>query len=310
MNLLKKSKKLNLISACFSKGQAHQGVELGPSAFLNQGLIPQIEGLGFEVKNIELLLNEHLNEEPLHLRCPKSVYKASLDLDECIKSLEKDQFVLTLGGDHSIALGTIHAHHYRNPDFCLFWIDAHADINTTDTTNSGYLHGMMLSFLIKEVREKFPFKTDKYPFLADLNPVLNKENLVYIGLRGIEPEEKKILEALDILYFSMADIDKLGIYKVIELALKKVNPYLKKSIHVSFDIGSLDPSLAPSTGFPVSGGLNLREVFAIGEEIAKTGCLNMLDFVELNPLIGKKKEVERSIKSSIEILLSFLGKER
>merc|ERR1719318_510584 len=154
--------------------------------------------------------------------------------------LDQGHIALTLGGDHSISLGTVAGHLASDPDCVVIWVDAHTDINTINTSNSGNMHGMPVSFNIKQLQEPFP-----HPELKWLKPQLLPSRLVYIGLRDVEEEEKNILQNLNIAAFYMSDVDALGIAKVVEEALARVDPLEKRNIHLSFDIDALDPEDAP-----------------------------------------------------------------
>ena len=143
-----------------------------------------------------------------------------------------------------------------------------------------------------------------------VNPCIDANNIAFIGLRDVESSELDLIRKTNITHFTTQDIDKLGIHEVIARSLDKINPKLKRKIHVSFDIDAIDPLWAPSTGTPVPGGLTLREGMCIGEEIFATNMLCGLDLVELNPTIGDRREVKRTIDSSLNIILSFVGKSR
>ncbi|CAG8770875.1 4090_t:CDS:2, partial [Ambispora leptoticha] len=153
--------------------------------------------------------------------------------------VKKGNLALTLGGDHSLAMGTVFGTFSVHPDAVLIWIDAHADINTPETTDSGNIHGCPVSFLMGIAGEVEGFEW--------LKPVLRPDRLVYIGLRDVDLPEKKILKENNIAAYSMHEVDKYGIGKVVEMALDRVNPKRDRPIHLSFDVDALDPSVAPST---------------------------------------------------------------
>ncbi|KAI9604855.1 hypothetical protein H4Q26_002825 [Puccinia striiformis f. sp. tritici PST-130] len=161
---------------------------------------------------------------------------------------DKGEMIVTIGGDHSLAIGTLSGTLNAFPEACVIWVDAHADINTPESTETGNLHGCPVSFLLSTLhagKDIEPFKWIK--------PCLQPDRLVYIGLRDIDMGERKILQENNIRCFTMHDIDRHGIGKVIEMALESVNKDLKRPIHLSFDVDALDPSVAPSTGTPVRG---------------------------------------------------------
>lgn len=158
-----------------------------------------------------------------------------------------------------------------HPDACVIWVDAHADINTPETTDSGNIHGMPVSFLLG--------LAGTVPEFSWVKPVLKPNKLVYIGLRDIDSGEKKILKDNGIKAFSMHEVDRYGIGKVVEMALDAFNPNRDLPIHLSFDVDALDPSVAPSTGTPVRGGLTFREGHYICEAICETGLLVAFDLM-------------------------------
>ncbi|KAJ1673200.1 Arginase, catabolizes arginine to ornithine and urea [Spiromyces aspiralis] len=211
------------------------------------------------------------------------------------------KFALTLGGDHSIAMGTIcgTAEKYGD-DLRVIWIDAHPDINTPETTESGNLHGCPLSFLLGLTQEGQP------PFQW-LKACLKPEHLVYIGLRDVDAPEKRILRQHNIKAFSMHEVDKYGIGKVVEMALQHLSPNNDKPIHLSFDVDALDPSVAPSTGTPVRGGLTFREGHYICEAIHETGCLVAMDLVEVNPHLSDVHGLHQTITVGCSLVRCALG---
>lgn len=169
----------------------------------------------------------------------------------------------------------------HNPDTCILWIDAHADINTPKTTESGNLHGCPVSFVMGLDKETYPEPLRWIP------QNLKTNKIVYIGLRDVDAGEKKILRENNIKAFSMHHIDKWGIGKVVEMAIDAVNPNRDAPIHLSYDVDAIDPLFVPATGTRVEGGLTLREGLYIAEAVAETGLLSSLDIVETNPSLGE-----------------------
>ncbi|CAI2723622.1 unnamed protein product [Schistosoma spindalis] len=211
--------------------------------------------------------------------------------------------LVIVGGDHSMATGTILGHAKAKPDLCVLWIDAHGDINTPLNSASGNIHGMPLSFLVKELQDQIPWLDD----FEGIKPCLNASNIAYIGLRDLDAYETHDIRKHGIAYFTMLDVDRMGIEAVIKEALQAVNPRLEKAIHLSFDIDALDPLVAPSTGTAVPGGLTLREGLRICEEVSATGKLSVVELAELNPLLGSEEDVLKTQSSAIQILRACLG---
>uniref|UniRef100_A0A6I8NER7 Arginase n=1 Tax=Ornithorhynchus anatinus TaxID=9258 RepID=A0A6I8NER7_ORNAN len=205
-----------------------------------------------------------------------------------------------------LAIGSISGHARKCPDLCVLWVDAHADINTPLTTSSGNLHGQPVSFLLRELRDKVPL----LPGFSWVKPCLSGPDLVYLGLRDVDPPEHFILKNYDIQYFSMRDIDRLGIQKVMERTLDQLVGKRQRPIHFSFDIDAFDPTLAPATGTPVMGGLSYREGMYISEEIHNTGLLSAVDLVEVNPLLAASDEVKATARLAVDVIASCFGQTR
>jgi len=181
----------------------------------------------------------------------------------------------------------------------VFWIDAHADINTPQTSSSGNIHGMVLSYLfnLQNARDIPGFEWMKRI------PTLKESRLVYIGLRDIDDPEKEIIRERGIKIFTMQDIDRYGIGRVMEHVIDQLCPRssVPRPIHLSFDIDSVDPTFAPSTGTRVAGGLSYREAYFISEAVAETGMLNSMDMVEVNPALGSNIAVDGGITADLAI---------
>ncbi|KAG9827451.1 Ureohydrolase, partial [Aureobasidium melanogenum] len=225
--------------------------------------------------------------------------------EQVYEHARQGRFVLTLGGDHSIAIGTISGtakaiRERTGREMAVIWVDAHADINTPETSDSGNIHGMPVAFLTGLAKED---KEDCFGWIKDDQRVSVKK-LVYIGLRDIDRGEKKILREHGIKAFSMHDIDRYGIGKVMDMALGWIGS--DTPIHLSFDIDSLDPMWAPSTGTPVRGGLTLREGDFIAECVHETGSLVALDLVEVNPSLESHGASE-TVRAGISIVRCGLG---
>uniref|UniRef100_A0A8C0ZEU7 Arginase n=2 Tax=Cyanistes caeruleus TaxID=156563 RepID=A0A8C0ZEU7_CYACU len=239
---------------------------------------------------------------------PRSVGLASQILADAVsRAVAAGHRCVTLGGDHSLALGSVSGHARQCPHLGVIWVDAHADINTPLTTQSGSLHGQPLSFLLRELQNKVP----QLPGFSWLKPCISASDIVYIGLRDVDPAEYYILKNFDIQYFSMRDIDRLGIQKVMERTFEQLMGRRQRPIHLSFDIDAFDPSLAPATGTPVLGGLTYREGMYITEEIHNTGMLSAVDMVEVNPLLGASQEaVKATAHLAVDVIATCFGQTR
>lgn len=299
-----------VLGAPFSKGQKRRGVEHGPKAIRDAGLIERLSNLDYPVHDFGDLSFQHLEkDEPfMHVPFPRTVGRANKLLSSAVsRAVGAGHTCVMLGGDHSMAIGSVEGHAQQCPDLCLIWVDAHADINTPMTSPSGNLHGQSVAFMLKELKDKMP----ELPGFSWMKPFLSSRDLVYIGLRDIDPGEHIILKNLGIQYFTMRDIDRMGIQRVMEVTLDHLLARKQRPIHLSFDIDAFDPSLAPATGTPVSGGLTYREGIYITEEIHNTGLLSAMDLVEVNPVLGASRgEVESTAGLAVDVIASSLGQSR
>lgn len=230
----------------------------------------------------------------------EAIYEALLP--DCHES----QFILTLGGDHSIPMGTLPAVMEARGRTKVVWVDAHADINTPRTSSSGNMHGQPVGLLMEDVYAPGVESLPGFEWLAG-KPRLKAEDIIYIGLRDVDAGEKAVLRERGISAFSMFDVDKYGIGRVMDHILKElIGP--EDNIHLSFDIDALDPFFAPSTGTTVYGGLTFREAHFICESLADTRRLTSMDMVEVNPsLMPHSRGAEETAEVARGLLGSALG---
>ncbi|KAK7968630.1 arginase [Apiospora saccharicola] len=283
---------LGVVAVGFSGGQGKTGVDAAPSALIESGLLKQLrEELNYKLHGDDTVhtyadLTPAQDEPYRNMKNPKRVSAVTQKLcDQVYTQAREGRMVLTLGGDHSIAIGTVAGsakaiRERLGREIAVIWVDAHADINTPESSDSGNIHGMPVSFLTGLAKEENP---DYFGWLKDDN-MLSLKKLVYIGLRDVDPGEKKILRENGIKAFSMFDIDRHGIGRVMEMALAHIGS--DTPIHLSFDVDALDPMWAPSTGTPVRGGLTLREGDYICECVHQTGQMVAMDLVEVNPTLA------------------------
>ncbi|KAJ2688050.1 Arginase, catabolizes arginine to ornithine and urea [Coemansia sp. RSA 1285] len=290
----------------FSGGQPKGGVEDGPVEMIRFGLLDQIKTMGYAVSLSEGMdkyaAMRPASDPPIGiLKNPRYVAGAARRVSDQVRAhCEAGRLAVTLGGDHSIAMGTLSGSAaVYGSDLCVVWIDAHADINTPETTGSGNLHGCPLAFVLGLCEAKEPFDW--------IVPRLRKDRLVYIGLRDVDAGEKALLRKHGIRAFSMHDVDKHGIGRVVEMALDHVNRDRSLPVHMSFDVDALDPSVAPATGTPVRGGLTFREGHYICEAVAETGCLVALDLVEVNPSLGDPDSLRQTVAVGCSLVRCSLG---
>ncbi|KIM33481.1 hypothetical protein M408DRAFT_14200 [Serendipita vermifera MAFF 305830] len=300
---IKDPKTVAIIGCPFSGGQPRAGVDQGPIHLVEAGIIDQVSTLGWKThfEGHHQFENIHVEHDPPQgiLKRPKLVSAVCKSLSEVVgKHVHNGALPVTLGGDHSLAMGTISGTLSKHPDAVVIWVDAHADINTIETTPTGNIHGMPAAFLLG---------LTSAPEFAWVKPILKTNSLVYIGLRDIDPGEKKILKQNGITAFSMHEVDKYGIGEVVNRALDAVNPYRDRPIHLTFDVDALDPDVAPSTGTPVRGGLSFREGHYICEAIAETGLLAALDLMEVNPSLMAEFDVQKTVSVGCSLVRSALG---
>ncbi|KAI9771426.1 MAG: Arginase, catabolizes arginine to ornithine and urea [Geoglossum simile] len=306
---------LGVVAVGFSGGQCKPGVDAAPSALIDAGLLNQLSAdLGFTLHHDDTVhsyatLLPASDPDYRSMKNPLAVSAVTKRLSEQVyEHASQGRCVLTLGGDHSVAIGSIAGvakavrERLAGRELAVIWVDAHADINTPETSSSGNIHGMPVAFLSGLVR------SDRADIFGWLQPdqLISLKKLVYIGLRDVDPGEKKILREHGIRAFSMHDIDKYGIGKVMEMALGHIGA--DTPIHLSFDVDALDPLIAPSTGTPVRGGLTLREGDFICECVHETGSLVGLDLVEVNPSLGEDHVGAReTIRAGCSIVRCALG---
>lgn len=306
----RRAQSVAVIGAPFCKGQKRKGVEHGPKFIREAGLIERLSSLDCPVHDLGDLQFHHLEKDDpfLQTKFPRTVGRANRMLAKAVSdALGDGHTCVMLGGDHSLGIGSVQGHSRQCPNLGLIWVDAHTDVNTPSTSPSGNLHGQSVAFMLRELHDKVP----ELPGFSWMKPFLSANDLVYIGLRDVDPGEHYILKTLGILYFSMRDIDKLGIQRVMEETLDHLLTRSERSLHLSFDIDAFDPSLAPATGTPVLGGLTYREGIFITEEIHNTGLLSVMDLVEVNPLLGASRAaMEATANLAVDVIASSMGTAR
>ncbi|KAF9891085.1 Arginase, catabolizes arginine to ornithine and urea [Aspergillus nanangensis] len=309
---LSKPNELGVVAVGFNGGQCKTGVEAAPLALIQAGLLDQLrDDLGYDLHyddTVHFYEKQTPAADPDHrgMKKPRTVSAVTQALSSQVYNHAKQgKFVLTLGGDHSIAIGTISGsakatRERLGRELAVIWVDAHADINVPEMSPSGNIHGMPMAFLTRLAREE---KKDIFGWLEDEHTI-SVRKLVYIGLRDVDRGEKALLREHGIKAFSMHDIDRYGIGRVVEMALAHIGN--DTPIHLSFDVDALDPQWAPSTGTPVRGGLTLREGDYICECVHETGNLVAMDLVEVNPSLEEMGASE-TIRTGCSLVRSALG---
>ncbi len=300
-----KTKDIALISVYMDLAAGRRGVDMGPSAIRIAGLVNKLERLNYTTQEMGAIYAhepEICPPDENNLRYLKEVTAVCKQVKtQVLKACEKNWMPLVLGGDHSIALGTVAGmaefHRKSNNRIGLIWVDAHADMNLPETSPSGNIHGMPLAVLLG--------KGD--PALTALNgerPSLVPGNVTIIGARDIDEAEKKIVRQSGVRVFTMAEIDERGIAYCIDEAIKRAMAGTC-GFHLSFDLDSLDPLIAPGVGTPVDGGLSYREAHFICEKAARSGSLLSMETVEVNPILDSRNH---TAQVAVELIESALGK--
>ncbi len=280
---LEGKRKIALIGVPIDLGAGTQGTNLGPEAIRIAGMVKRLEGIGYDVEDrgdIPVGKRDPKIVEKTNLKNLKQIIKVnSLLCDEVSKAMDEEMIPVVLGGDHSIAIGTIFGVLQHKKNLGVIWFDAHGDINTEETSPSGNIHGMPVAVLTGMGHEALTS--------IGKNVFLKRENIVYVGSRDLDEGERKAMKEQGIKVFTMYEIDDMGIKKVMEEAIKIAGEGTD-GIHVSFDLDAVDPEVAPGTGTKVPGGMGYRETHHALEMIAMSKKLVSAEFVEVNPLLDRQ----------------------
>jgi arginase len=279
-------KEITLIGVPMDLGQMRRGVDMGPSAIRYAGIVERLENLQYKVEDIgdiDIALREKEGSAgDYNLKNLNGVIEASEKLSDAVsKVIDEKSFPLVLGGDHSIAIGTLAgvSKHYDN--LGVIWYDAHGDLNTADTSPSGNIHGMPLAASIGIGHEKLTN-------ISGYAPKIKPENIVIIGARSLDEGEKELIKEKGIKVYTMHEVDRLGMTRVMEETIA----YLAHTdgVHLSLDLDGLDPHDAPGVGTPVLGGISYRESHLAMEMLAEAEIITSAEFVEVNPILDEKNK--------------------
>jgi arginase len=285
--------RVDVIGVPMDLGADRRGVDMGPSAIRYARLREGLEALGIETivdhGNLSVPVPEsHAAQAVRNAKYLPIILSVCDELSYLVEeSIRGGGFPIVLGGDHSIAIGTLAGvHRARQAQPGLIWVDAHGDINTPLTSPSGNVHGMPVSIALEELH-------------------ISVERTVLVGLRDVDAPERKRIRDLGVRAYSMSDIDRLGMERVMEEAIAIVGTNGPRSVHVSFDMDGIDPREAPGVGTSVPGGLTYREAHLAMEMVAATGTLGSFEVTETNPILD---EHNRTAELAVELILSALGK--
>lgn len=292
---------IRIIGAPMDLGADRRGVDIGPSAIRYAGLSDHLRHLDYtihDIGNIVVPQPESQTEGNPQLKYLEPIVQASEELERIVASALTDgEFPLILGGDHSIALGSINGVLNKHSSLGVIWIDAHPDFNTAETSPSGNIHGMILAALTG-------LGDSRLTAVGSPTSRLNPAHIAIVGARDIDSSERDLLNMHNVHVFTMSDIDRNGIFEIMKQAIV-VAGQTNNPIHLSLDMDALDPREAPGVGTPVRGGLSYREAHLAMEMIAETHQLSSMDVVEVNSILDRENA---TALLAVELILSALGK--
>ncbi len=288
-----------MIGAALDLGAGRRGVDMGPSAIRYAGLDTRLAELGHECMdwgNVETAVAEATEVGDERARFLPQIKDTCVRVAELVAQAAADgQLPLVLGGDHSVALGSLGGLARVHGPGGVLWIDAHGDLNSPETTPTGNVHGMVLAAALGLAGPRF--REDGWGL-----PAVGDSRVALIGVRSLDDGERDVLAGLDAAVFTMSDVDKLGVERSVRQALAHVaGPGF---VHVSLDMDVVDPDVAPGVGTPVRGGLSYREAHLALELVAESGLISSLDVVEVNPILDRENETG---KLAVELVASALG---
>ena len=293
-------KQVAIIGAALDLGAGRRGVDMGPSAIRYAGLHDRLDSIGYDVvdwgdvETAVLEATDVADETARYLPEIKAACGRVARLTGL--ALEQGALPLVLGGDHSIALGTLGGLARARGAGGVLWIDAHSDMNTPQSSPSGNVHGMPLAVALG-------FADARFESEAWSLPAVEPARVALVGLRSVDAKERERIRELGIKAYTMSDIDRIGIERAIRESLAHIaGPGF---VHISFDMDALDPEVAPGVGTPVRGGLSYREAHLALELVAESGLLGSLEIVEVNPILDRENA---TAALAVELVASALGK--
>ena len=288
-----------VIGAPLDLGAGRRGVDMGPSAIRYAGLEPRIEELGrrcVDWGDVVTAVAEASAVGDERVRFLPQIKETCERIAELVAKAVDQGFVpLVLGGDHSVALGTLGGLARASGKGGVLWLDAHGDLNRPGTSPTGNVHGMPLAAALGLGGAEF--ESEAYPL-----PALERSRVALFGVRSLDPAERELLAELDALVFTMSDLDRVGVEPAMREALEHVaGPGF---VHVSLDLDVLDPEVAPGVGTPVRGGLSYREAHLALELVAESALVRSLEVVEVNPILDRENQ---TAELAVELVASALG---
>lgn len=277
---------ISLIGVPLDYGQSRRGVDMGPSAIRYAGALKRLESIGHTVTDegdIQVSAVEK-TEQDTNLKNLDEVVTANTELAGKVADVVKQgKFPLVLGGDHSIAIGTLSGLSTTYKNLGVIWYDAHADMNTAETSPSGNIHGMPLAVAMGLGHERLVN-------ILQGGQKVKPENVVIIGARSVDPGERQLIKEKKIKVFTMHEIDRDGMTAVMNEAIEYLRNRNVDGVHLSLDLDGLDPLYTPGVGTPVAGGISYRESHLAMEMLEDSGMITSAEFVEVNPILDEKNK--------------------
>ncbi len=293
------ARKVAIIGAALDLGQGRRGVDMGPSAMRAAGLEERIRSLGYEVRddgNVASPEPEETSVQDERARFLPEIREICARIAGAVgEAVARGETPLVLGGDHSVALGTLGGLAAAHGAGGVLWIDAHSDINTPDTSPSGNVHGMPLAAALGLAGRAFEHPA--WPM-----PSVDPRRVALLGVRQLDEGERRLLRDAEVRVFTMSEIDRIGIERAVRESLDRVAG--GGFVHVSLDMDVLDPEIAPGVGTPVRGGLTYREAHLALELVAESGLAGSLEVVEVNPILDRENA---TALLAVELVASALG---
>jgi arginase len=295
-----RQREVAIIGAALDLGQGRRGVDMGPSAMRSAGLDERLTSLGFQVRdygNVETAIPEATTLRDEQARFLPEIKQTCERIAALVAATSSSGAIpLVLGGDHSVALGTLGGLASVHGSGGVLWIDAHPDINTPETSPTGNVHGMPLAAALGLAGDAFA--SDAWPL-----PSVDPKRVALLGVRQLDEGERRLLREAGVRVFTMSEIDRIGVERAMREALDRVAG--SGFVHVSLDMDALDPELAPGVGTPVRGGLTYREAHLSLELVAESGVAGSLEVVEVNPILDRENT---TAATAVELVASALGK--
>ncbi len=294
-----KTERVAIIGAELDLGAGRRGVDMGPSAIRYAGLGERLAQLGISCAdwgNVDVEIPETTASGDERVRFLTQIRETCEQIAGRVRAaIEQNLFPLVLGGDHSVALGTLGGLASVHGAGGVLWIDAHGDLNTPETTPSGNVHGMPLAAALGQAGAGF--ESNSWPL-----PSVDPDHVAIVGVRSLDPGERAVVKDTGIAVYTITDIDRRGLEPIFREALERVSG--AAFVHVSLDLDVVDPDVAPGVGTAVRGGLSYREVHLAMELIAESGLLASLELVEVNPILDHENA---TAKLAVELAASALG---